>query len=97
MAGVRLHLLECLLRGLKLPSHVFQDRLIILEGAPLQLLLVHLHGLRISVSKIVYNLLSLNGGHTSQIICLLQELADADLIHDVGTELLPILGLNLRA
>ena len=56
MAGVRLHLLECLLRGLKLPSHVFQDRLIILEGAPLQLLLVHLHRLRISVPKIVYYL-----------------------------------------
>ena len=56
MAGVRLHLLECLLRGLKLPTHVLQDRLIILEGASLQLLLVHLHGLRISVSKIVYNL-----------------------------------------
>jgi len=56
MAGVRLRLLECLLRGLKLPSHVIQDRLIILEGAPLQLLLVHLHGLRISVPEIVYNL-----------------------------------------
>lgn len=30
-------------------------------------------------------------------MCLLQELADADLVHDVGAELLTILSLNLRA
>lgn len=52
----RLRLLECLLRRLELPSHVLQDRLVIFEGAPLQLLLVHLHGLRISVPKVIYNL-----------------------------------------
>lgn len=30
-------------------------------------------------------------------MCLLQELADADLVHDVGAEFLTILSLNLRA
>ena len=30
-------------------------------------------------------------------MCLLQELADTDLVHDVGAEFLTILSLNLRA
>ncbi len=49
------------------------------------------------MAQIVYNLETLDGGHASQIVRLLQEFADVDLIHDVGAELLPELSLDLRA
>ena len=47
--------------------------------------------------QVIYNLETLDGGHTCQIVRLLQELADASLIHDVCAELLPELRLDLRA